>query len=95
MNANYFKEKTMKTILGIILMCIVMAASAGGDKNRTASPILSPGDAACVYTIPDNIDLNQCESVPAPDQSGVSVWFCDEVLTVLCDAESDNPGNRE
>ena len=88
-------QTAIKTILGILLLCIAMAAGAGGDKNRTASPILSPGDAACVYTIPDNIDLAQCDEVPAPDHSGVSVWFCDETLTVLCDAESDNPGRKD
>ena len=85
----------MRTILGIILLMAAFVVDAGGDKNRTASPILSPGDAACVYTVPDNIDLDQCDEVPAPEQSGISVWFCDEVLTVLCDTESENPGRKE
>ena len=71
-------------LLLLILVCSV--AMAGGDKVRSANPIIGDG---CVYQVPTGLDLDRCELIPAPNQAGVQVYACDLEVIVFCDEDDD------
>ena len=74
------------TVLAVFVVSGIALARADGDRNRNASPILPPGENACVYTVPEGIDLEDCTRVESPDHSQV-VFFCDGLegdITVIC-----------
>lgn len=77
------------SFLGILMWSLVafsVGVVAQGGKEQVKNPIFEDG---CVATIPPGFDLESCEEVPAPDQAGVEVFFCDQVLTVMCPAEDE------
>jgi hypothetical protein len=54
---------------------------AEGDKKRVKNPVFEEG---CVTQFPEQIDKDKCEEVPASEQSGMTVFFCDTVMITVC-----------
>lgn len=80
----------MKTFLIIVTYLLfgllTSIAFAEGGKNQAENPIF--GDN-CVETIPPGIDASACEESPAPGQSGMTVFFCDTTVVIICKDEDD------
>ena len=55
---------------------------------------LTSGDN-CIETIPPGIDASACEESPAPGQSGVTVFFCDTTVVIICADENEDEGEEE
>jgi hypothetical protein len=74
----------------IALTCILFSLStstfAAGGKNQTNNPIFGEN---CVETIPPGLDAYACEESPAPGQSGITVFFCDTTVVIVCADEDD------
>lgn len=66
---------------------LTLSAYAGGDKVN--NPRLVLGEDDCVYTMPSSPD--NCEEVPAPPQSGIQIYICNEA-TVVCVPDEDPRG---
>ena len=81
----------MKIFLFILVSFLSMPVIAGGDKNRTANPIISDGD--CFYDAPSGIDPDKCEEVAA-SPSGQIVYFCAFDAVVTCPEDADNQGRN-
>ena len=82
----------MKCILLFIAMIFALPAVAGGDKNRTANPII--GDDNCIYEAPAVINSDQCNEISA-SPSGQIVYFCDFDSYVTCPTEEDDSDSHE
>ena len=69
----------MKKIFILALLTVfAIGAYAAGGKNQTkeSNPnVLDDGDTQAFY--PPGVDTSVCTNVPAPDQSGVVVSFCE------------------
>ena len=74
-----------KIFVSMLLIGLVSAVHADGDKNRKASPILPTGENDCIYTVPEGIDVSNCTRIDSPDHSQV-IYFCDGLgsITVIC-----------
>jgi hypothetical protein len=74
----------MKYALLLLLLLMCSIAMAGGDKVRSANPIIGDG---CIYQVPPGLDLDQCEAINATSQSGkdIVVYYCDVDVVVICD----------
>ena len=60
---------------------------AEGGKVQDKNPVF--GDD-CVEMTPPGIDLDQCEEMPAPPQSGVEVFFCEgSTRVIVCESEEE------
>jgi hypothetical protein len=82
--------KIMK-ILPVVTSCILLStvssfSLAAGGQNQIQNPIFGED---CIETIPPGIDDGACEEMPAPAQSGVSVWFCDTTVVIICPEEEE------
>ncbi len=68
----------------LLFMCSI--AMAGGDKVRSANPIIGDG---CIYQFPPGLDVEQCETINATSQSGkeIVVYYCDVEVIVLCNED--------
>ena len=77
-------------IIPIAAACIFFGLAtssfAAGGKNQIQNPIF--GDN-CVETIPPGFDAYACEESPAPGQSGITVFFCDTTVVIVCSDEED------
>jgi hypothetical protein len=71
---------------GLALALVAAGAYAAGGKNQTETPIFGDG---CVEVTPPGIDLEECELVPAPPQSGMAVYFCSGTRVIICEAEEE------
>ena len=78
----------MKKLIAIFVVVFLACSTAfaGGDKNRKASPVISPGDEACIYEPPVGIETKDedCELQEGTSTSGYEVFLCTEELVVLC-----------
>lgn len=78
----------MKKILAVftLLMATAGFVYASGGQVRFGNPVLD--DDGCVLSIPEGIDVDACEEIIAPEQSGVQVYFCDGLeitATLVCE----------
>ena len=78
----------LKVATFLMMSFVVSVSFAAGGKNQIQNPIF--GDN-CVETIPPGIDASACEESPAPGQSGVSVYFCDTTVIIICSDDEDTP----
>ena len=81
----------MKYILFFVAMVFSLSVTAGGDKNRTANPII--GDGNCIYEAPSGLDLNKCDLMVA-SETGQITYLCDFESFVICPEESSNQGRN-
>ena len=74
--------------LSVVLACLPAGgALAEGGKVQDQNPIF--GDD-CVEMTPPGIDLDQCEQMPAPPQSGVEVFFCEGATRIIvCESQEE------
>lgn len=85
--------KTIFILVTFLLSSIFNAtAFSAGGKNQIQNPIF--GDN-CIETIPPGIDASACEESPAPGQSGVTVFFCDTTVVIICADENEDEGEEE
>ena len=79
--------RTLVKVTACMLLSLAVSSSfAAGGKNQIQNPIF--GDD-CIEMIPPGIDANACEESPAPGQSGVTVYFCDTTVVVVCPDEEE------
>jgi hypothetical protein len=76
----------------LLLTLLASVSFAAGGKNQIQNPIF--GDN-CVETIPPGIDASACEESPAPGQSGVTVFFCDTTVVIICSEENGDEVEEE
>lgn len=76
----------MKYAVLVVSLLFSLAVLAEGGKNRKQNPVLV---GECSYVTPGVIDTSNCDEVPAPDQSGVTVLIC-EGLVICTDTESND-----
>ena len=81
----------MKYFLFILAIFFSMNVSAGGDKNRTANPIIGTGN--CIYEAPIGLDLDKCQFIVA-SETGQITYLCDFESFVICPEEADNQGRN-
>ena len=82
-------------VISLLFSLFAFAVFAAGGQNQTQNPIF--GDN-CVETIPPGLEDTTCEEIPAPDQSGVRVLFCDTTTVVICteeEEEAEEEGEEE
>lgn len=91
--------KHLKAVLAVCAMVIAGTAIAAGGQNqethREASPILSPGEDPCVYTLPEGINLEDCQESEAAEFSGQTVYFCsalesDDGFVIICEDDDSS-----
>ena len=77
-------------IMPIAVACVVCGLTASsfaaGGKNQMQNPIFGEN---CVETIPPGFDAYACEESPAPGNSGITVYFCDTTVVIVCSDEED------
>ena len=78
----------MKKVIAVftLLMATAGFVYASGGQVRFGNPVIDQD--GCVLSIPEGIDIEDCQLIPAPDQSGVAVYFCDGIeltATLVCE----------
>ena len=84
----------MKFLFALLLFILSMPVVAEGGKH--GNPHMIIGEDGCTYVVGN---IESCERVPAPPQSGIEVYICGNV-TATCpedsseDEEDEHPGKR-
>ena len=69
-------------IIAVIILFTSVAIASGGKNQINGGPTIAE----------PNIDLSDCDRIPAPEQSGIAVYYCEEfnmIVTTPIDNEDD------
>lgn len=76
-------------LLGIFSIALSIAGYAYSEGGKNRNPHMMVGEDGCVYTLPGNQE--NCDEVPAPPQSGIEVYVCNNVAVICADEEPAPP----
>ena len=84
---EFFGVYEMKFVVSLLAVLISFGVFAEGGKNRAQNPVIADG---CPDKMPRLVEDGLCDAVPAPDQSGVVVYFCGDSVFVCGEDEDDD-----
>lgn len=80
----------MKVMLfAVTLVCSVAVGQVlfAGTGMKTKNPRVNAEECTISGPLDGSVIEETCEEVPAPPQSGIRVFFCDDVHVVVCPEE--------